>query len=602
MKSKILILMMLSASLVFAQELYMPPAISKAYQNGTRLKDGSVSQNYRQNKSRYSINAIVEPSSRQIDAKAKIIYYHNFPDTLVSFGFHAYKDVYDAGMSIKKLVVNGERLNVTDTRRVRKTATHYGVYIGNDPLTQGDSLLIEMEWSIQIPEKVGRDGAYDESSMFVAYWYPEIAVYDDVFGWDKIDHDGNSEFYHDFSDFDVTIEIPDDYLIWASAAPINEKEVYPDFILERLNETVKSKEPVTIVSKKDYKGLALKSNVWKYKVTDFPDFSFAFSNRFIWESQHYQDEFGTFILHSVFPAENTEFKNILKYQIDALKFFHDEFPKRCFPFKNFVAFNGGKSGGMEFAGMCNNEAITKDYNLGSVNYSAEDLNRFLTIHEMMHMYFPFQVGINEKRFAWMDEGMAEFSEIAFSGLEYPNVDLTDFMVGFSPPLITETHSIPNFATANSYLFASQAYFELYILLGEETFNRCMKVYMDRWQNKHPIPYDFFFTFNEVSGQDLNWFWNSWFFNWGYVDISMEEFTEGKVKLVNKGGKPVSFNLIAHYNGGVEQTHLIKGSVWEKNNTFLYSLEYQKDLIKLECKVINNADLFQENNVLMNFGK
>ncbi len=597
-KLKTLILLMFSASIVFAQDLYMPAAISEAYQRGTRMTDGSVSKDYHQNKSSYRIRATVNPKTRQIDAEANITYYHNFSDKLISFGFHSYKDVYENGMSIKKLVVNGEVLKVTDTRRVRKSATHYGVYIGNDPLEQGDSLLIEIEWSVKIPEKVGRDGAYDETSMFVAYWYPEIAVYDDIFGWDKIDYDGMSEFYHDFSDFEVSIEIPEEYLVWASAAPINEQELYPDFILDRLNEAANSDVPLTIVSIKDYKGMEVKSNVWKYKVADFPDFSFAFSDRFIWEAAGYQDKFGKYMLHSVYPKENTTFKAVLQNQINALEVFHADFPTYPFPYKNFVAFNGEKAGGMEFAGMCNNEAIMQDYILGSITYSAKDLNKLLTMHEMMHMYFPLLVGINEKRFAWMDEGMAEFSERVFSGLKIQDVELSDLMKGFPPPVITETHTIPKFDYVNSYVLASQSYHELYILLGKEEFLKCIKVYIDRWQKKHPIPYDFFFTFNEQSGQDLNWFWNAWYFDWGYVDISIEEFTEGKVKLVNKGGKPVSFNLIAHFDDGSQQVYFVKASVWKQKDIYEVNLENKENIIKLECQILSNSDLFEENNELM----
>lgn len=583
------------ASPLLGQQLYMPFEIRKAYENGTRNWDGSVSDLYSQNSSRYKIKANVNPVTRQLEASAEITYFNNSQEPLISLGMHAYKDVFEEGMIIKKLVVAGETLDIKDTRRVRKSDTHYGIYIGKNPFQSGDSIKLEIEWSITIPETVARDGAYDKTSMFVAYWYPEIAVYDDVFGWDMIDHDGYSEFYHDFSSYDIEITIPDNYIVWASTDPINGDDVYPSLIAERLNQARQTGQNTSIVSKKDLNKLKMKSNVWKYSVKNFQDFTFAFSDHYVWDASSYQDQYGQYFLNSVYPPENKTFSSVLQIQKEGLEIFHNDFPKQPFPYRHFVAFNGERAGGMEFPGMCNNQALD-GYKDSSISLSAYEMNKLLTFHEMMHMYFPFMMGINEKRYAWMDEGMAEFLEINFSGIDLSSAEtLANHSSSINQPLMIETHTIPKHSTYNSYTIASHAYLELYRLLGPELFHECLTTYIDTWKNKHPIPFDFFFTFNKVSKRDLNWFWKAWFFDWGYVDIGIEEFKDGKLTLANEGGRPVMTEVTISFADGSEKRQLISAEVWKNSTRHTLPIDNSESVTSLQLSTSDGFDAVDANN-------
>ena len=253
-------------------------------------------------------------------------------------------------------------------------------------------------------------------------------------------------------------------------------------------------------------------------------------------------QFGTYFLNSAYPEKNAPFSDVLKIETDALESFHNEFPRYPFPFKHFVAFNGEKSGGMEFAGMCNDQMRT-NYVTEGVAYSDYEANKLLTFHEMMHMYFPFLMGINEKRFAWMDEGMAEFSEDYFTNVNLESTkDRSRFARSSNPPLMVETYSIPKTYGINSYDIASQSYHALLHLLGKELFDQCLKGYMDRWKYKHPSPYDFMFTFNDLSGQNLDWFWKAWYFDWGYPDVGVKSFENGKLTIENVGRKTDSSEM------------------------------------------------------------
>ncbi|MFY0600078.1 MAG: M1 family metallopeptidase [Cyclobacteriaceae bacterium] len=575
----------------------MPIEIRTAYEKGTRSWDGSVSKSYYQNRAKYDIKASVSPKTRQLSGSAKITYFHNFPEPLISVGFHAYKNLYDEGMIIKKLKVDGESLDTEDRSRVRYSETHYGVYIGNNPLTQGDSLEIEIDWSITIPEEVDRDGAFDESSMLVAYWYPEMAVYDDVFGWDMIDFDGKAEFYHDASDFKVEIQIPENFIIWASDAPTNASEVYPQKILDRLKVAEESGENTAIVTKKDIrKGLKMNSTTWKYEVDNFPDFTFAFSDHYLWEASSYEDQFGSYFLNSAYPPRNATFSDVLAIEKEALQSFHNEFPIYEFPFHHFVAFNGEYGGGMEFPGMCNDQA-REDYSTEGIAYSNYEANKLLTFHEMMHMYFPFLMGINEKRYAWMDEGMAEFSEDYFTDINLESYrDRSRFATSKNPPLMVETYTIPKSYGINSYDIASQSYHALLHLLGKDVFDKCMKVYMDRWKYKHPTPYDFFFTFNNVSGMDLTWFWKAWYFDWGYPDVGIKSFENGTLTIENIGGRPIAIEIKILFEDDSFDIKKVSPLVWKSATETDSQIESDKKIKSIELKTLNGADAINENNM------
>lgn len=592
-----IILSLIVSQTVCAQQpaLYMPIEFKRAFDNGTRNPDGTVSDKYFQNRSIYDIKAKVDPTTRKVTASATITYFNESPHLLPSIQFHAYKDLYEEGMEISKLIVEGKEINLKSNKSIDKSSTYYLVTLEN-PLKPGASITLEMDWSITIPATVDRDGAYDETSMLVAYWYPEIAVYDDIYGWDLIDFDGTAEFYHDVSSFKVEIEMPDNFVIWASDAPVNANEIYPKKILDRLAAAQATGDKVVIIDKKDVKkGLKMNSNIWRYEVDSFPDFTFAFSDHYLWEAATYTDQFGSFFINSAYPAKNEVFGLVVDIEKDVLASFHNDFPKYPFPFKHFVAFNGETGGGMEFAGMCNDQARF-DYTAEGVRYSDYEANLLLTQHEMMHMYFPFLMGINEKRFAWMDEGMAEFSEDYFTGVNLESYkDRSRFATSDNSPIMAQTYTIPLSYGINTYDNSSMSYHALLHLLGKDTFDKCIKGYMDRWKYKHPTPYDFFHTFNDLSGQDLNWFWKAWYFDWGYPDVAIKTFENGKLTIENVGGYPIAVEIVVTYDDDTSESSMTSPAVWKDKSTFQTEIKSTKSIKSIELKTMNGPDAIGENN-------
>lgn len=621
MKQFLLLMIVIFCSPMFGQEqLYLPLEFQKAYENETRSKDGSVPEGYWQNRAVYNIVASVDPETKILRGSAAITYFNNSPDTLSSVTFHSYHDYLKPytsrqyhdplhspagdhkGMLIDLLIVAGDTVDIADPERVMYRGTNYGVSL-TKPLPPNEQLNLEIDWNYEIPdERQVRSGAFDSTSMFVAYWYPEIAVRDDIHGWDTKAFDTNTEFYHDFSDYNVVLSLPEEFTVWASVPPDNPEEVYPEEVQDRLEQARNSSSGVQILTKEDFISGSGGTKTWKYTAKEFPDFSFALSDHFLWEASTYKDEEGEYFIQTAYSEENPAFGEILPMLASSLETFHRDFPQYPFPYKYFTVFHGDKLwGGMEFPGMANNGHLTAELykqNFG-VDPTEEQIdlgNNIVTLHEMAHMYFPFMMGINEKKYAWMDEGFAMASE-AFTDEWLP---LNDFDFSFLGSLSTVPPMVPsdehdNSAT-NAYIVGGAAYLSLYELLGDELFHRGLHAFMDEWKYKHPTPYDLMFTFNKATGKDLTWFWNAWYFDWGYMDIGIEAVEGRTVKIENPGGKPMTFKIVTIFENGEIIQEQISPAVWENSSGYTYSIPGSLPVTEVRLQFFNYPDAVNANNL------
>jgi hypothetical protein len=595
-------------------QLYMPIEFKKAYEKGTRKMDGTVSPTYWQNRSIYKLKANIDPSTRMLTGEAEITYFNNSPDSMRNPGFHTYHDYYKPeskkagffaggadsapheGMVIDQLLVNGKEIDLKDRESAIYRGTNYQIRLKEGIPPKG-SMKLTVKWHYMIPgEGFERSGAIDPTSMFVAYWYPEMAVLDDIDQWDRVVYDAATEFYHDYSDYEVEITVPDNFTVWASVAASNPQDVYSKTTLDRLEKAKKSTEPVNILKANEFKTTATGTKTWKYTAKNFPDFSFALSDHFLWDAASYTDKEGTFFLHTAYPEDHKAFGTVLATIQESLKVFHNQFPVYPFPYKNFTIFNGLQGGGMEFPGMANDEEMSGALFSRWLGRDVSDYeaNLGLTLHEMCHMYFPFLMGINEKKYAWMDEGHASFSEYFIPEL-FSNDGDQDYLGSQRVlPVMTPSHQMEG-SGINSYTIGSRSYQALYMLLGKEMFTKCMKAYMDAWKYKHPTPYDFFFTFNRVSGQDLNWFWKNWYFDWGYMDLGIKSVTTTEVIIENVGGRALPFDVKVTYHDGSESTESITPVVWKTNTTYTHKLSGNKPVKEARLIIHFGGDANAANN-------
>jgi hypothetical protein len=621
MKKVFFLLVMLASSLhsLTAQSgLFMPLEFRKAYEKGTRRPDGKVARAYWQNTASYDMKVTLDPYSKMLTGQATITYTNKSPDSLTNIVFHAYADYYKAGsihagffgsmndelisdgMVVDKLIVQDKEIDMKDRKTVRYRGTNYRVKLP-EKLAPGKSVQLSINWHEEIPGKgFERAGAIDSTSMFVAYWYPEIAVVDDIDGWDQVVYDSSTEFYHDISDYKVEIEVPENFMLWASVAPDNPKEVYSKKVLQRLEAARLDTAGMTVYGEDDFKiKKSKKTNTWKYTASGFRDFCFALSDHFIWEAGLYKDEMGEYFIHTAYPVAHPEFGAVLKTIGGSIKLFHTEFPVYPFPYRNFTIFNGLQGGGMEFPGMANDEEVSgAEYSQWTGRTITDyEANFGLSLHEMCHMYFPFLMGINEKKYAWMDEGMANFAEYFNGEGDYSYDNDNSYLASqyVCPPMVP-SYTQPQVSGINSYTIGSRSYQALYELLGKDMFLQCMKVYIDTWKNKHPTPYDFMFSFNTTSGQDLNWFWQKWYFDWGYPDIGIESYQNGELLIKNEGRKPIPFRIEYVYEDDSTKTEDVKTGVWKSSDTFKVQVPDFQKVKTIRLYSAMGGDVVKENNV------
>jgi len=596
---------LLTTSLIIAQsELHIPKEIQKAYKNDTRSKDGKPGVNYWQNSVAYNIDVMVTPETRKIDGKETIVFKNNSPDLLPEIVIRLYYDVFKKGnqrgmqvneedigegVNIKELTVNGEKYDLTNKDRVRRSGTNLTITL-TEPLKPRGEVTLGFQWDQKVPLTIRRTGAIDSTSFFVAYWYPQVAVYDDVFGWDRINYTFDTEFYNNLANFEVNITAPDNFLVWATGTLENSSAVLPSKIHERYARAKTSTELVKVVTKEDISNLKLKSNTWNYKAVEVSDFAFAMSDHFLWDALSQEVSGNDVLISTAYPmAKEEDYSQVTLVQQKTMKHFSEDIPGIPYPYPTFTTFIGLRGGGMEFPMMANNDGPGEG----------------VTIHEMFHTYFPMYVRINERRFAWMDEGWADFVTALVTHKYFSEEDNTsslysNFKLGMQNtigtigdlPTVTSSQYMGNNYGYHSYTLPSFTYSLLYQHLGEEIFLKVFREYIRRWAKKSPTPYDFFYTFEDVSGEDLNWLWESWYFKMGYPDVAIESYKNGKLVVKKIGERPVPLSVNVEYqtnDHGKPKTYttMVSPSVWQDDNKSL-SLKIPDG--KQVESIIVNADM------------
>jgi hypothetical protein len=581
-----LLLLLLAVSLSRAQvhfpdDLFIPTEFQSAYRHGTRSLDGQPGPSYWQNHAAYDIAVDVDPDKAHLRGQASITYTNHSPDQLEVLYLTLLYDLsrrgnvrneplpadwLTDGTLINTLSINGQPVDLDNRRQVARFGTELRVRLA-EPLLPGQTLQISVDWEEDLlPGDAGRTGLVDEHTYFNGYWYPKVAVYDDIDGWDTNPWLGMAEFYSDLSDMEVAITIPREYTVWATGLLQNAEEVLPPAIFARYESAATASEPVTIIGAEDREaGVRMLTDTWRFRAEKVPDFAFAFSDRYLWEGTSLPTGGQQVRIHTVYPASRQEFfGEVTGWQREIMRFFSEELPGVPYPYPAFTSFyKPYPAGGMEFPMMANN---------GSPEQPARMIG--LTAHEMYHMYVPFYVRINEEKFAWMDEGWADFLDqrAMASILEDPSSDEQRIAQKYflertlgsqtNVPLITSTE----YQTGDNYGYTSYShpafiYGLLEEALGPDTFRECLQGYMERWAYKSPTPYDFFFSFSDLSGRDLNWFWRPWFTEWGYPDLAITDVQPGTVTVAMRGNRPLPVELVAEYLDGevVISEHNI--SVW-----------------------------------------
>lgn len=442
------------------------------------------------------------------------------------------------------------------------------------PLKSGDSITINIKWWYNINDRMeigGRSGyeyfKEDDNYLYtIAQFFPRMAVYSDVTGWQNKQFLGRGEFTLPFGDYDVKLTVPENMVVGATGEIQNEDEVLTDLQKERLEKAKTSGKPVIIVTQdeaiKNEKNRSSKTKTWHFKAQNVRDYGWCASRKFIWDAQGVQFGDRTVMAMSLYPKEGNPMWEM--YSTKAIVLTLQTYSKFTFEYPYPVAYSiNGKSIGMEYPMICFNGGRTdKD---GKFTDNVKYRTILVIIHEVGHNYFPMIINSDERQWTWMDEGINTFlqyqTERAWtdeSGKPFPSRRgpaklIVPYMKGdkrYISPIMTNSESIFQFGN-NAYGKPCTA---LNILretvMGPELFDYAFKIYANRWKFKHPSPADFFRTMEDASSVDLDWFWRGWFYTTDHCDVAITDVKQLRVdnqrpeegstqKLVNKNIKKLT---------------------------------------------------------------
>ncbi|WP_293313343.1 M1 family metallopeptidase [Pedobacter sp. UBA5917] len=583
----IALLIGLGGYMASAQELYMPRNIKAAYTKGTRSMSGKPGPNYWQNHGKYNMDIKVDAETKVVSGKEEILYSNNSSDTLktlaIRFVNNLHKptsprsgavseDFLSTGLNIISFSVDGETYKVD--------SKNWGT-VGNvklkKPLAPKSKIAVKIEWDYPLSKESGREGQIDPNSFFVAYSYPRISVYDDYNGWDRIPHTDRAEFYNDFNDYEFSIKAPKNYVVYATGDFLNPDEVLQPEISARLKKSYNGDEVIHIATEQEMKDGKVTQqkdwNTWKFAVNHITDVTFALSNHYVWDGASVIVDKKTNRRSSAQAAYNPttgkDFVNSVKYNLNALDWFSNNWPGIPYPYVKTIAFQGFAD--MEYPMMVN------DSEFGDPVFA-----QLVQDHEVAHTYFPFYMGINETRYAYMDEGWATTFEYLIGIAEHGKEAADKFYKSFrvdkyindksteeDQPVISMSDQVSGAGYGNnSYGKASLSYLALKDMLGDDLFKKALHTYMGNWNGKHPIPWDYFNSMNAGAGQNLNWFFQNWFFTNNYLDLAIVKVTPAKGKstltVKNVGGFAIPFNVVVTYTDGKTETMHQTPAVWKAN--------------------------------------
>ena len=567
--------------------------IISAYEKGTRSSSGQPGSKYWQNAGNYTINVNFNPDTRLINGTVEIEYFNNSPNTLQQIVFKLYPNLYKKGnirmMPVKSQdITNGVHISALQVNNIALDSTKFRIDGTNmtvpvSPVSPGGSIRLNINYSYTLNKTSHiRTGEIEPGADFIAYFFPRIAVYDDVDGWNMEPYLGPQEFYNDFGNFNVSVSVPANYVVWATGDLTNCSDVLNDTYCRRLQQAEQQDGVVNIIDSTDLqqKNITRQNpiNTWKFTANNVTDFAFAVSDHYMWKSTSLiVDPVAKrrTRVDAVFNPKHKDYYEVIDFSRKTVWAMSYVFPKWPFPYAHETVFDGLDQ--MEYPMMVNDNPLES---------RAETIE--LVDHEIFHTMFPFYMGVNETKYGWMDEGWATIGEWVISSII--DTSLTDDygVSGYENLAGTDTDAPISTLTTqmtggsffiNSYPKPGLGYLYVKDMLGDSLFTTALHYYIQQWNGKHPIPFDFFNCMNTGSGKNLNWFWKRWFFDKGVPDLAIKKVskqpTAYNISIENKGNKPVPVDVTITFADGSKTSVHRSVAVWEKAKTIMVSVPVKK---------------------------
>jgi len=571
--------------------------------NSYRSGSGAPGPAYWQNRADYEIHAAIDPVAKTLTASEVITYTNNSPDTLdclwVQLDQNIYKDgsraSYVGGFPHTKstdgyILESVQVGDVSVTPVVTDTRMRVALPV---PLAHGGQVKLKISYHYTIPGVFGGRTSWvatKNGDIFdMAQWFPRMHVYDDIRGWDTAPYLGN-EFYLEYGDIDYSITVPSDMMVAGGGVLLNPGEVFTAEQRRRIEDAKASDKTVMIRGPAEVIDPASRPKqggtlTWHYRMANTRDVAFSASKAFVWDAARINLPGGkTALAESAYPVEAATADGWLR-STEYLKDSVEHFSQRWHSYPYPTAWSiGGGTDGMEYPGMA----------FDGFTDSGKRLF-WITAHEIGHTWFPMMVGSDERRDAWMDEGLNTFIDTYesddFEGgvfgpkrdSEYAGgggnpADEIQSVIGDpdAPPIMSRAdtigfkygHSVSYFKTAFGLRMLREQ------ILGPERFDPAFRKYIDDWAFKHPKPSDFFREMESESGEDLAWFWRGWFFNNWNLDMAVQgvAYVDGdpakgaKITLVNLDKMVMPAVLEVRYADGTTQRQTLPAETWIQHAT------------------------------------
>ena len=574
--------------------------------SSVRTAAGRPGPAYWQQRADYRIDATLDPATSLLSGRETITYHNNSPDSLFYIWLQVEQNIcspssvtnqlhqpplvfqdatfdfscqgFAGGGTMESLTVNGK----TATR------TPFGTTMRVDlpePLAPHSSAALDIKWHFTVPPygagRMGHDGTLYE----LGQWYPRVAVYDDVKGWNHEPYIGAGEFYLEYGRFDVTVTLPASYIVAATGRLLNPEQTLTAAERERLQRAVTSDTAIAIVTaaeagKPVTRPATSGTLTWRFTADSVRDFAFAAAPDFRWDASGYDG----ILIHTYYRPSATLWPEANRMARHAVKYYSEQWLRYPYPHASSIE---GPIEGMEYPMMTFDPSGPDRINLA-----------WTVAHELGHQWTPMIVGSNERLYPWMDEGFNTFIDLGnaaayFKGTPYGDsievhpLHLYDqhAIPGEEQPLITNPLESRDLFWTGYQKPALMMQTLRYDILGKARFDTAFRTYLKTWAFKHPTPDDFFRLMRDESGRDLDWFWEDWIYTVNRPDQAVTAISNADsratVTLENRGTMQLPVYLRLSYADGTSETVTLPVEMWNLGPKYVYRVSGRKRVVRAE---------------------
>jgi hypothetical protein len=592
--------------------------------NTYRTGAGRPGPGYWQQRVDYRIRATLDPDQHQLRGSESIHYHNRSPNQLPYLWLFVEQNICGPTSVTEKLdqpplvflgstfdfsckgfagglTLERVRLGTRDLKPVI-----YGTTMRIDlpaPLAPGAALDLDIAWRFTVPDygagRMGRDGNLYE----LGQWYPRLAVYDDVRGWNHEPYIGAGEFYLEYGRFDVALRVPAAYVVGATGRLRNPEQVLTARQRARLQRARFSETPIAVIAKDEAgkpeltRPSATGTLTWHFSADSVRDFAWAASPDFRWDASGYRG----ILVHTLYRPGAPEWEEANRMVREGVRYYSEQWYR--YPYPHITSIEGPIEG-MEYPMM------TFDPRAPS-----REERQWVLAHELGHQWVPMVVGSNERLYPWMDEGFNTFIDLAnaaryFAGTPYgDSIEVHPLhlypdhaILGREQPLILRPVESRDLFWTGYQKPALMMQTLRYEVLGKDRFDPAFREYLRTWAFKHPTPADFFRLMRDQSGMDLDFFWRDWIYTTARLDQAVDSVgqVEGaeKVFLSNRGSMTLPLEMDLTYADGASERVRLPVEMWNLGRLFAYRVRGGRRVTKVVVdprQVLPDVD--RKNNVL-----